>query len=489
MRARLAELVMVVVLVVGLCVPVVGSAAANASAVAAAASDTLAAGQQLTAGQSLISADRRFSAVMQGDGNFVVYGPSGARWNTGGGPANRIAMQSDGNLVAYSPTRATWSSRTAVSHHDRLVMQSDGNLVIYSGNNIALWVNGRHVQGADTLGVGQQLTVGQSLISTDGRYSVVMQGDGNFVVYGPSGARWNTGGGPAIRIVMQGDGNLVAYSPTRATWSSRTAISHNDRLAMQSDGNLVIYDGSSTALWSNGRLLRRSPSAAVSDAVAYSTARSVTPYLSVVDRSSGAVLAQTGNAQSQVASESIMKLLLASYYLVLYGGYRQTPPDVLSRLSYMLRYSDNDITNSLFSNAAIPTIASRYGLGRTTNATDRAGHWGAARITASDMTQFLYRASRDAAVGPWLIPVMSQTAPNGSDGFNQAFGMNALSGTHGSKQGWGCDSFWTLHACAIHSVGYTDTKFVAILQLSDSYPDPARGTATHSAQVIQASGA
>ncbi len=229
------------------------------------------------------------------------------------------------------------------------------------------------------------------------------------------------------------------------------------------------------------------PSAAVSEAAAYSAARAVESYISVVDRQSGEVLAQTGNAQSQVASESIMKLLLAAYYIVQYGGYQRTPADVLSRLSYMLRLSDNAITSSLFTAAAIPTIAARYGLGRTTNATDRTGHWGAARITAGDMTRVLYRASKDAAVGPWLIPVMAQTSPSGSDGFNQAFGLNALSGTHGSKQGWGCDSFWTARACAIHSVGYTDSKFVAVLQLSNSYPDPARGTATHSAQLIQAS--
>ena len=59
------------------------------------------------------------------------------------------------------------------------------------------------------------------------------------------------------------------------------------------------------------------------------------------------------------------------------------------------------------------------------------------------MTQFLYRAARDSQVGPWLMPVMAQTDAYGSDGFNQHFGLNALSGVHGSKQGWGDDSFWT----------------------------------------------
>ena len=229
------------------------------------------------------------------------------------------------------------------------------------------------------------------------------------------------------------------------------------------------------------------PADAVNDAVGYASARSVTSFISVLDRDTGRVAAQTGNAQSQVASESIMKLLLASYYLVLYGGWSSTPDAVKNQLSYMLRYSDDATASALFSANAVPTIAGRYGLGNTSNATDRVGHWGAVRITAADMTHFLFEASQDPEVGPWLLPVMAQTAPSGSDGFNQSFGLNALSGDHGSKQGWGCDSFWTSPSCAIHSVGYTDRYFVAVLQLSNDYPDPMRDTATHAAATIQES--
>ena len=229
------------------------------------------------------------------------------------------------------------------------------------------------------------------------------------------------------------------------------------------------------------------PAQAVTTAAASAAGHGVTQYLSVVDRATGAVVAETPNSHQQVGSESIMKLFLAAYYILLYGGYTATPASVLSRLSYMLRYSDDDTASSLFTSSAIPTVAARYGLSATTNATDRPGHWGAARITAHDMTQFLYRASRDAEVGPWLIPVMAQTEALGSDGFNQHFGLNALSGVHGSKQGWGNDSFWTAQSDAIHSVGYTDRYFVAVLQLSNSYPDPARSTATTSATAIQGS--
>lgn len=228
------------------------------------------------------------------------------------------------------------------------------------------------------------------------------------------------------------------------------------------------------------------PAQAVSQAHAQAAANGINDYVSVLDRSSGAVLAQSGSG-TQVASESIMKLMLASYYLVLAGGYQHQSSDVLSRLSYMIRYSDDATANAYFSAAAIPTIAARYGMRSTINATDRVGHWGAARITAADMTTFLFRASRDAQVGPWLLPVMAQVAPVGSDGFNQAFGLNSLGGTHGSKQGWGGDQFWTAASSVINSVGYTDRYFVAILQNSYSYPDPARSTSTYAARTIAAS--
>ncbi|MDP9777545.1 hypothetical protein J2S58_001168 [Nakamurella flavida] len=231
------------------------------------------------------------------------------------------------------------------------------------------------------------------------------------------------------------------------------------------------------------------PGDALAAAVSAAGARGVTSFVSVVDRATGQVVAQTPNAGAQVASESIMKLMLAAYYLTLYGGADATPQSVKDRLSFMLRFSDDDTASSLFTASAIPTIAGRYGLSATTNATDRVGHWGAARITAADMTTFLSRAAGDPQVGPWLLSTMAQTARTGSGsdaGFDQFFGLNALSGEHGSKQGWGCDSFFTAPSCAVHSVGYTDRFFVAVLQLSTGYPDPMRSTATDTARRLQA---
>lgn len=104
--------------------------------------DTLFAGHSLGANQSLKSCNGQYTAIMQRDGNFVVYAPqSQPLWSTRTTtPGSALAFQTDGNLVVYSPAsppHALWASRTPCAA-TRLVMQNDNNLVIYNGNS-ALW--------------------------------------------------------------------------------------------------------------------------------------------------------------------------------------------------------------------------------------------------------------------------------------------------------------------------------------------------------------
>jgi hypothetical protein len=88
--------------------------------------------------QSLVSADGRFSATMQADGNFVVYDRlvRGVAWTVGTTAGGAMVMQGDGNVVLYRPGggRADWASGTnsaGVMREFTLVMQGDGNLVAY----------------------------------------------------------------------------------------------------------------------------------------------------------------------------------------------------------------------------------------------------------------------------------------------------------------------------------------------------------------------
>ena len=103
---------------------------------------------------------------------------------------------------------------------------------------------------------GQSLAQGQSISSCDGRYLLILQGDGNLVEYGPNGAVWNTeGAAHAVGnlAVMQGDGNFVLYNNGQATWNSGTYGRPNSVLNLQTDGNLVVYQigyGGDIPTWS-----------------------------------------------------------------------------------------------------------------------------------------------------------------------------------------------------------------------------------------------
>ena len=98
---------------------------------------------------------------------------------------------------------------------------------------------------------------GDYLLSGDGRFKLVMQGDGNLVIYKQGAAIWtsNTNGVDCTpyKLAMQSDGNLVIYGKNRPIWASDTngQGSHPFSLVMQNDGNLVIYDPSRPT-WASG---------------------------------------------------------------------------------------------------------------------------------------------------------------------------------------------------------------------------------------------
>lgn len=108
-------------------------------------SDSLAENRALATGGKLFSADERYQLVVQGDGNLVLYGPSGAVWatNTVGVTGAHLAMQGDSNLVLYDGAgRARWNSGTTTFKGAHLVVQNDGNLVVYDRNGVAIWTRG-----------------------------------------------------------------------------------------------------------------------------------------------------------------------------------------------------------------------------------------------------------------------------------------------------------------------------------------------------------
>ncbi|MDR0955770.1 MAG: hypothetical protein LBM73_01430 [Candidatus Nomurabacteria bacterium] len=107
-------------------------------------SNRLLAGQGMSNGQYLRSSDWRYTAVMQSDGNLVVYAAGGRPvWSSNTAPrvGSVIWMQNDNNLVIYDRGGAVWSSNTFGTGMSSLLMQDDGNLVGYTNYGAAKWAS------------------------------------------------------------------------------------------------------------------------------------------------------------------------------------------------------------------------------------------------------------------------------------------------------------------------------------------------------------
>src|SRR5271165_305894 len=101
---------------------------------------------------------------------------------------------------------------------------------------------------------GQSFQVDTPLYSDDGQFRVLLQNDGNLVVYDRWQARWASGtnGQSVSQCIMQTDGNLVIYGYDGPIWASNTSGNPGAYLNMQNDGNLVIYLPGGSPIWATG---------------------------------------------------------------------------------------------------------------------------------------------------------------------------------------------------------------------------------------------
>ncbi|CAM4460227.1 LysM domain/BON superfamily protein [Mycobacterium basiliense] len=104
---------------------------------------------------------------------------------------------------------------------------------------------------SDTLTEGQQLLRGESLVSSNGAYTLTLQEDGNLVLASRGTPVWATGtdGQDVVRAEVQRDGNFVVYAAEKPVWHTDTKGKKNVRLVLQDDRNLVLYAADGPA-WS-----------------------------------------------------------------------------------------------------------------------------------------------------------------------------------------------------------------------------------------------
>ena len=234
--------------------------------------DRLTVDEALGPGQSIQTPNGRASLVMQSAGDLVLYqlddGVRTILWSTvTDRPGSRLMMQGDGNLALYGPGGdCRWATGTDGNPGAWLALQDDGNLVVYGPDGSVLWASGTQLPPAvvvkgDRLLSDQVLEPSEALESPNRRALLVMQRDGNLVLYQVDGesraALWATGTDvPGARVAMQADGNLALYEPAGSCrWATGTEGSSGAWLALQDDGNLVIYATDGPALWASGTQL------------------------------------------------------------------------------------------------------------------------------------------------------------------------------------------------------------------------------------------
>jgi len=106
-----------------------------------------------------------------------------------------------------------------------------------------------------TLTGGMTLNRGQSISSTGGQYTLLMQSDGNLVYYRnlDGSPRWNTATSDGSYSFMQQDGNFVLYTAAGIPrFNTGTQGNSGAYLLAQPDGNLVVYKQTGISLWSIG---------------------------------------------------------------------------------------------------------------------------------------------------------------------------------------------------------------------------------------------
>ncbi|CAG9797480.1 unnamed protein product [Chironomus riparius] len=97
----------------------------------------------------------------------------------------------------------------------------------------------------DYINYNECLATGQKIVSPNKCFALMMQYDGNLVLYRVSDAKvmWftNTQDKGTFKACMQEDGNFVTYAPNgRYTWASNTVGNNKASLKLQDDGNLVM---------------------------------------------------------------------------------------------------------------------------------------------------------------------------------------------------------------------------------------------------------
>ncbi|KAH7242943.1 hypothetical protein B0J15DRAFT_552980 [Fusarium solani] len=246
-----------------------------------AVSDRLKAGSSLGVDGLIKSPNGDYAFVLQSDGNCCAYAPGGRPiWcsNTWGYPKPvTCILETDGNLrLLEKDGSEKWSSGSGGqgTADSELIIQDDGNVVISTDGKVFWSTNSTQAPlptpadtpgnpsspttkptmpppapaPTDRLNPGTALNINQTLVSTNGSYTLIMQPDHNCVMYqNGKGPLWSAGmapGLPAQSLLFRADGELeILDTSGDPKWQAGTAGRGNSTSYFQvrDDGNMVIW--------------------------------------------------------------------------------------------------------------------------------------------------------------------------------------------------------------------------------------------------------
>ncbi len=169
-----------------------------------------------------------------------------------------FTLQTNGDLVmrvrdpAGNPGNVLWRTNTPNAGPGAyLIMQGDGNLVLYN-NGVPLWDTGTGTAGPSAYFAVQDDGNMNVIAGGTIRWNQAILANGRTL----SNGQWMYSYNTLYALTLQPDGNLVLYQRDAAgtigpaLWNTGTwNAGPNTRLVMQGDGNLVLYQGT-TPLWS-----------------------------------------------------------------------------------------------------------------------------------------------------------------------------------------------------------------------------------------------
>ena len=212
----------------------------------------------------------------------------------------------------------------------------------------------------------------------------------------------------------------------------------------------------------------------------------------VLDRTSGRSVSNGDN--SAIVTASVAKLFIADDLLFQAStAHSQLSPDDRKALDQMLEASDDDAGEAFWVRGGgddiVTRVASRYGLRSTGPGGD--GRWWNTVTTAGDLARY-YDMLLNGAGGltpdqaAVIINDLSQSAPEGVDGYPQRFGIpDGLYGERVAvKQGWMCcigDDWMHLSTGVIGA----DHRYVMVIgSLQDTDDRTARNTITDAVKAM-----